>query len=318
MSKTQELFSNNFPNLNFKFDHPLASQTYFKIGGAAEVYLESDSKEDIANLVKFCQANSIKLTILGGASNVIVADEGIKGLVLKLNNDDFEKNSSTQKLIVGAGIKLPALVKQSIDERFTGLEYFHGVPGSLGGAIYNNAHYLDSLIGDHVARVEVIDKQGKISWLNKENCDFSYDHSRFQSSQEIIFSVEFDLEKGNSEKSQELIKEAVGYRAKTQPLNLPSSGCIFQNVKNTEKLKEQFPQFADHSHVPGGFLIDQAGLKGERVGDIEISSKHAAFFVNHGAGRASDVQRLVEIVKNTVKEKFGVDLQAEVFFIGNE
>ncbi|MEN8253569.1 MAG: UDP-N-acetylmuramate dehydrogenase [Patescibacteria group bacterium] len=314
MNKIQEKFSKEFPDLKFNFDYPLAPQTYFKIGGPAEIYLEISDKNILAKLIKFSNQNNIKLTILGGASNVIISDEGVKGLILKLTNNNF--SAQDLRLLVGAGIRMSTLVQQSIDAGFTGLEYFHGVPGNLGGAIYNNAHYLENLIGKHVARVEIINPQGEVIWINQSDCNFSYDHSRFQNSGEVIFAVEFNLKKGSAEASQELIKKSVEYRAKTQPLNLPSSGCIFQNVTNNEKLKKQFPQFAEKSHVPGGFLIDQAGLKGKKVGDIEVSEKHAAFFVNLGTGSSKDVRELIEIVKSRVREKFAVDLQEEVFFIG--
>lgn len=321
MTSLQQSLKQTFPELAFQFDFPLASQTYFKVGGLADVYLETSARDQFIELVKYCREQKIPLTILGGASNVIISDKGIRGLVVKLTNDTFEVGDQMGDLTlvrIGAGMKTALAVRQTVDAGLTGLEFFLGVPGNLGGAIYNNAHYLADLIGEHVNRVEVIDSSGEAHWLEKEECHFGYDSSRFQQSDEVIWQIEFALAKGNSEASQLKIREATLYRAQTQPLGLPSSGCIFQNAPNTDELKKRFPQFAERTHVPGGFLIDQAGLKGQREGDIEVSDKHAAFFVNKGQGKAKDITTLIEKVKDTVRSKFGVELKAEVFWLGEK
>ncbi|HEX7017450.1 MAG TPA: UDP-N-acetylmuramate dehydrogenase [Patescibacteria group bacterium] len=319
MTNLQQQLKDHFPGFNFKYDFPLASLTYSKIGGPAEVYIELKDRRKIIELVKFCRHNQIKLTILGGASNVIVADEGIDGVTLSLANDEVKVTSEIiddkEVIEVGAGVKTALLVRQTVDLGYTGLEYFLGVPGKLAGAIYNNAHYLQDLVGEHVTAVEVITVKGETRWLSQAECEFSYDYSRFHHTQEVILTVRFALAKGNKEESLAKIKEATLYRAQTQPLGMPSSGCIFQNTPNNDHLRQLFPQFAERSHVPGGFLIDQAGLKGEREGDLEVSHKHAAFFVNHGHGTAADLQKLITKVKQRVKDKFGVELEEEVFYL---
>lgn len=317
MTTLQQNLQKNFPNLSFKFDYSLKQQSYFKVGGPAEAYLELKDKEEIAKIVKFCNQNSIKLTIFGGGSNVIVADEGVKGLVLKLTNSEFKHELRDQKdyVYVGAGQKTSLLVRDTLNLELTGLEFFLGVPGNVGGAVFNNAHYLDDLISDNIEKVEVVNKNGEITWLDVEECEFAYDSSRFHKTKEVILGVVFQLRKGNKEESQELVKKATLYRAKTQPLGIPSSGCIFQNVPNNSELKELFPQFAEKEFVPGGFLIDQAGLKGKTIGGVEVSQKHAAFFVNHGKGTSADIQQLIEIVKQQVKDKFNVELREEVFWL---
>jgi UDP-N-acetylmuramate dehydrogenase len=191
-----------------------------------------------------------------------------------------------------------------------------GVPGNLGGAIYNNSHYLHHLIGEYISRVEVADEKGSVYWLNHDECDFKYDYSRFHQTNEVILSAEFELKLGSSEESQKLIKEATLKRATSQPLGIPSSGCIFQNAPMTPELAKRFPQFSQATHIGGGFLIDQAGLKGASEGDIEVSEKHAAFFVNKGKGTAKETVALMKKVRQKVKEQFGVELQTEVFFLG--
>lgn len=324
MTNLQTLLSEHFPDFNFKFDYPLREQTYFKVGGPAEVYLELKQREEIIELVKFCFAQNIKLSILGGASNVIVADEGVSGLVLHLSNDQMQVVESTEKtndnndkvrFRAEAGCKMALLVARTLKENLAGLEYFLGVPGTLGGAVVNNAHYLKDLLDKYIDRVEVITPAGEVKWLSHDECDFAYDHSRFQTSKEVILQVDFLLGKGTPSLSQELVSQATLYRAKTQPLGMPSSGCIFRNVPNNENLKNLFPQFKDRDLVPAGFLIDQAGLKLKKVGDIMVSDKHAAFMVNVGQGTAADIKELIKQVKEVIKNKFNINLQEEVFYL---
>ncbi len=319
MTNLQTLLVAGLPEFSFQFDQPLAPQTYFKIGGPAEAYISLDKPEAIAELKQFCEKNEIRLTILGGASNVIISDKGVSGVVLNINITDVEDTGEVANdhhfVQAGAGIKTALLVSQTVALGYTGLEYFLGVPGTLGGAVYNNSHYLSDLIGEHIARVQIIDENYQLVWLDQADCQFAYDYSRFHETNEIILRVEFALKPGNKEESQVKIREATEYRARTQPLGPPSSGCIFRNTPNNDRLRAMFPQFADRAHVPSGFLIDQAGLKGERIGDIEISQKHAAWMINHGQGKSQDVLTLIKKVKKTVKDKYGVELEEEVFFL---
>lgn len=319
MSDAYHQLTQAFPDWPFQAEYPLAQQTYFRVGGPAEVYIELTDREQIAQLVKACHQQAIPLTVLGGSSNVIISDQGVAGVVLKPVVDDFSVVSTSEKRTVvhaGAGVKTALLVRKTVDEGLTGLEFFLGVPGTVGGAVYNNAHYLSHLISQHITRVEVVQPTGDLRWLSHEECAFGYDTSRFHQTQEIIVRVEFSLEQGTRERSEALIREATLYRAQTQPLGLPSSGCIFQNVPNTPELEERFPQFAGKPYVPGGFLIDQAGLKGATQGDIQVSDKHAAFFINTGQGTAADIKTLIDRVKKTVKDRFGAELREEVFWLG--
>ena len=314
MTKTQQLIQEKFDYLQPNFDYRLAKQTYFKIGGPAEVYLEIDQLEDMKQLVELCNKYEINLTVIGGASNILIDDSGVEGVVCKITAEEFEQLNDIS-FLAQAGMKMAQLVRKSLDLRLTGLEYFLGVPGNLGGAVYNNAHYLQDLIGDHIIEVEVIDHLGQLKTLTHAQCQFGYDSSRFQNSNEIIWSVKFSLKPGSSETSKELVQKATEYRAKTQPLGLPSSGCIFQNIHNNDRLQQMFPQFAERKYLPGGFVIDQAGLKNQRVGDIYVSDIHAAFFVNKGQGSSKDVLSLINLVKQTVKQKFDIDLKEEIFYL---
>jgi UDP-N-acetylmuramate dehydrogenase len=319
MTDLQNQVASSFGHLDPKFDFELAPITYFKIGGPAEVFLDVKTRDEIINVVRWCHEKNVKLTILGGASNVIVASEGLQGVVLRTSNEEYEllpeKVGEKQLIRAGAGSKTALLVRKTIDDGLAGLEYFLGVPGKLGGAIYNNAHYLADLIGEHIYRVEVITRDGQTRWLSQAECEFAYDDSVFHDTKDIILQAEFALLPGDKEKSMELVKEATLYRAKTQPLGEPSSGCYFRNSPNNALLKEKYPQFSERQECPSAFLIDQAGLKGTRVGDIEISQKHAAFFINRGKGTSDQVLELAEQVKQRVRELYGVELKEEVFLL---
>lgn len=318
MTNTQEKVQAAFPHLDWKFDADLAPVTYMKIGGPAEALVTLSTIEDITAVSQFCRKKAIKMTILGGASNVIVSNSGIDGVVIRIANETITKGTTEgeyTEVIAGAGMKMAPLVAKTVAMGLTGLEYFLGVPGTLGGAIYNNAHYLQDLIGEHVSAVHAVAKDGSARWIPAEECEFAYEHSRFQKTGEIILEVKFSLKAGDPQASQEKIKHATEYRAKTQPLGIPSSGCIFQNVPNSEQLQQTFPDFADKPYVPGGYIIDQAGLKGTKIGGIQVSQKHAAWFENDGTGTSDDVKALIKKVKDTVKTKFDVELHEEVFYI---
>lgn len=306
-----------FPQLKFKINFLLSKIAYFKIGGPAEVAVKVETRQDLVKLIQYCQAQDIKYTVLGSASNVVIADDGISGLVILVKHDNFGivKDLNEKALIlVDSGILMSSFVKQTVNHGLTGVEQLVGIPGTLGGAVFNNSHYQDFLISDCISRVKVINQFGEVIWLDKADCDFSYDHSRFQNNQEVILQVEFLLDKGDQAESQKLMKESTIYRMKTQPLGMPSSGCIFKNVPNNERLRQQFPQFKNQQRVPAGFLIDQAGLKGLSQGSIQVSDQHASFMVNTNGGTAKDVQILIEKVKQAVKEKFDVLLVEEVFY----
>jgi UDP-N-acetylmuramate dehydrogenase len=264
-----ELFKTNFPNLNFHFNYPLAAKSYFKIGGNAEVFYSAQSRQEVIDLLSFCHRQQINFYILGGASNVIIADEGLRGFVLNLDFKELQiLDDQSDKLIVRAeaGMKTAHLVAQAANYGGSGLEGFIGVPGTLGGAIYNNAHYLDNLIGNHIREVEIFDvKKGEIVMFSHEKCEFAYEKSIFQTNKHfLIFSAVFALKKDSPALIKQRMQDSIQRREARQPLDLPSCGCVFQNPKNTDELKKLFPKFKDFEFIPSGFLIAQAAYKAER------------------------------------------------------
>ena len=196
-------------------------------------------------------------------------------------------------------------VRASIDQSLEGLEYFLGVPGTIGGAIYNNSHYLKELIGNDVDQVEVIARGGVKKTYTKDEMKFAYDYSILQETHEVIITIRFRLKRGNKAEIEQRAKAATKRRADTQPLGIPSSGCMFKN-----------PIMPNGLRAGAGKLIDEAGLKGMRIGDAVVSDKHASFILNTGHAKTSDVLKLAEHVKAVVKEKYGVELELEVFLVG--
>lgn len=322
MTLTQELFQQKFPQAPFLFAYDLAAESYFKIGGPAEVYYQARELAESKKVLHFAHQQKIPVTILGGASNVLIADQGISGLVVKVLFNDWRVLADDKQLLrfqAGAGLKTNQVVAKAAALGGSGLEGFIGVPGSLGGAIYNNAHYLEDLIGNFVEEVAVYDfARDKEFIFSREKCQFAYEHSIFQEQKNLlIVAVTFQLNKAELAVIQAKMRAAQEKRQKTQPLDLPSSGCFFQNPANNQLLRELFPQFAERAFVPAGFLIEQSGLKGKREGDAQISDKHAAFIVNLGQAREKDVKKLVALAKQEVKERFAVELKEEVFYLGD-
>ncbi len=315
MTKHQELFQATFSHLSPKYDFVLAPLTYMKIGGPAEIFVEVSEEADLKRLITFCKEQNIPVRIIGGASNVIISDKGLTGVTIGLSNSNYVIDKEKNIIRASAGFRTALLVRKTVDDGFTGLEHFLGVPGKLGGAIYNNAHYLADLIGQYVYRVHVIDDQGNSRWLSHDECHFAYDYSIFHEMKAVIFEVEFQLTKGDRENSLQLIKAATEYRAKTQPLGEFSSGCYFRNTPNIDALRSLFPQYAERKEFPTAFLIDHAGLKNTKVGGVHVSQKHAAFFINDGTGSSEDVKQLATVIKQRVHEQYGVQLQEEVFFL---
>lgn len=299
-----------FPSIQLLSEEPLSKHTYFKVGGPAEVYAEVSTLEDFAALAAFCKKERIPLTVFGGGSNVLVQDKGIRGCVIK--------NMASRILIDGTRVRAESgavvnqLVRKTIDQGLKGLEYFMGLPGTVGGAIVNNSHYKHQLFGDAVASVDVIDSKGDRRTLKREDVKFAYDYSILQETHDIVLSVTLALEKGDAKELQETARASTRYRSETQPIGLPSSGCMFKNVEVPPKLRGKF---GGKESVSAGWLIDQAGLKGMRVGGAVVSDKHANFIINEGNATSEDILELAHIVEQHVADRFGLQLKREVFVL---
>ncbi len=306
-----------------KFDEPLSKHTYFKLGGPADLLYEAKTVEELATTVQSAILYKIPYMVIGGGSNIIVTDAGYRGLVIKNKTSQIqikgfaggvEKGKlDLKEAIVQADSGVPAnlLIRYTLDQGLAGLEDMLGLPGSVGGAVYNNSHHLGKLFGDYIIEVELLDLEGKIKKYTQKELKFDYDYSIFHKTKETILSATFQLKRGNKDKLWEIANAAVKRRATTQPLGAPSSGCIFKNIPLADAMRIGTPDTIQSV----GYLLDKAGLKGLRVGGAYVSEVHANFIVNDGTATTQDVLDLIKEIKVKIKAKFGVDLQEEVILI---
>ena len=285
------------PDIRISFNVPLAKHTSFRIGGAAEAMAFPKNKEELARILKTSALLDIKPVILGAGTNVLAPDEGLRGLVICLKDalDGMERLDETH-IRVMAGVTMTRAAMFAAGLGLSGLEFAHGIPGSVGGGVYMNAGAYGGEICQVCEQVEVMDFQGNLSVWDNAQMGFSYRHSRLQERQAIVVSALFRLEKKDPRQIRDCMKELMAKRSASQPLDLPSAGSAFKR-----------PQ--------GGYaaaLIDQAGLRGYRVGGAAIAQKHAGFAVNLGGATARDVRQLLEHVSEIVYEKSGIRLEPEI------
>jgi UDP-N-acetylmuramate dehydrogenase len=315
-----DLLGENRVSLN----EPLAAHTYFKIGGPADLFVKANEVNQLSMLVNSCIKTKTPYFILGGGSNILVGDKGVRGMVIKnrANTIKIQKykgkvkdkkiNVEEAEVYAESGVITNLLVRRTIQEGLTGLEYFLGVPGTIGGAIYNNSHYKNELIGDRVDRVQVVDTDGNNKMYSRDRMEFEYDSSILQKTKETVLSVTFRLRGGDADQIWKKAEKFARNRSGTQPLNLPNSGCIFKNIKTKHNKKLQNKE----KLTSAGQLIDAAGLKGTRIGGAMISDKHANFIINTGKATANDVVELISLIKKKVHNKFSVNLELEIFKVG--
>lgn len=309
---------------HLKLSEPLSRHTYFKLGGPADLLYEANTTDELVSSVQSAILYQVPYLVIGGGSNILVTDAGFRGLVIKNRTGGIllkgfaggvdKGKLDLKEAIVQADSGVPAnqLIRYTLDQGLAGLEPFLGLPGTVGGAIYNNSHHLGQLIGDHVAEVEVLDYGGSRKKYLAKDLDFSYDHSLLQKTKEIILTASFLLKQGDKDQLWETANAAVKRRATTQPLGSASSGCMFKNIPLSDAMRLGTPGTTQSV----GYLIDKAGLKNTRIGGAYVSETHANFIVNDGTATSQDVLDLVAKIKAEVKTKFGVNLELEVIVIG--
>ena len=283
---------------NIQKNVSLASYTTFKIGGKANYFYEAKKNENLIKAIKVAKKAQVPYFILGGGSNVLVSDSGFNGLVIRIQNTKYEIRDTTIR--ADAGVLLGKLVDESVKAGLTGLEWAVGIPGTVGGAVRGNVGAFGTSVADIVENVKVL-KMPELRIMNYESreCKFGYRDSVFKHNKDIILSIKLELKKGNKETSKRAIEEHLAYRKKHQPL-LPSAGCIFKNT-------------LDYS---AGYLIEECGLKGKKIGKAMIFEKHGNFIVNTGNTKAGDVIELIKLCKEKVKEKLGIELKEEIEYLG--
>lgn len=289
---------------------PLGPLTTFRVGGPADVLIETESGEEIVVALGIRHAFAVPVTILGGGSNVIVSDLGIRGLVIRPRGGSIA--AMGDRLVrADAAVTLNGLVRWTIARGLGGLEAWAGTPGTVGGAICGNAHWQRVNIGDLVERVRLARPDGTVSDVPAGEMAFEYDTSRVKRTGEVVVWAAFRVTPGCAPAAlRETARRSLAHRKRTQPLALPSAGCIFMNPDPArDALPEGMP-------VSAGALIDRAGLKGARVGGACVSDVHANFIVNDRSATAGDIRALMERCRDGVRRTFGVDLRDEVVLLG--
>jgi len=316
VSNTKTILLKYFPGI--KFGISLKDLTTFRIGGLAKYFLEAKTSKEILEVIKLAKKIKLSFFIIGGGSNVLFSDKGFNGLVIKISNQDLKIQRNSVKS--GAGVKLSKLNTELVRNSLSGLEWSVGIPGTAGGAVWANAGTFGQYMSDSVKAVEVLDtKAFKIKRLNPKQCQFSYKESIFKKNPNlIILCADLVLEKGDARKMSSDIAEMQNKRKTGQPLDYPSAGCVFKNIirpiKN-KKLISLYPELAvfnQRKMIPAGYLIEKSGLKGKRIGQAQISEKHANFIINLGKAKAKDVLQLIKLAKKEVKKRFKIDMEEEI------
>ncbi len=288
---------------------PLAPMTTFKVGGAAEWFLETRSSEEMVAALRIARDHEIGVILLGGGSNVLIADGGIRGLVIRPRGGEVTLLDA-HRVRADAAVTINGLVRWTIVHACAGLEAWAGTPGTVGGAIFGNAHFGGRLIGDLVARVRVASRSGEPMDVARDDMAFGYDRSRLQNTGEVLLSADFVVSPGDSASLRRTARESLAFRKRTQPLDTPSAGCIFQNPQpGVDRVPDDMPWSA-------GALVDRAGLKGTGIGGARVSPAHGNFIVNDGTATAHDIRALIERCRATVRARFGVELREEIVYLG--
>ncbi|MFO7557519.1 MAG: UDP-N-acetylmuramate dehydrogenase [Desulfobacterales bacterium] len=304
-------------NTNFKgrvwFMEPMSKHTYFKIGGPAEALVNPESKDDVICLVKEAIQNDVPWLVIGGGTNLIVKDSGIKGIVIKTMHQKERISVETfsedcVKVTASAGTRLGSLCRYTFEQGLQGMVFAVGIPGTVGGAIMMNAGTGSGVIQDVLSEIEVLLPEGSIRRFQKDDCLFSYRsfHLKKEKSSDgcegpVILEGVFELRPGDREAIKKEAASALAERQTRQPSGSASAGCFFKNPSPEN---------------PAGKLIDLAGFKGYRVGGAVVSEKHANFIVNSGTATSEDVLKLSEIIQKKVFEMFEIELEPEVRIVG--
>ena len=298
-----------FGNDRVAHDAPLAPFTTFRAGGHADWLVSVNETNEIRTALAIARETDVPATILGGGSNVLIADAGVRGLVIRIRGGDVVRVAA-DRIRADAGVTINGLVRWTITHGLAALEAWAGTPGTVGGAIHGNAHFQGRLIGELVAAVALLTPDGHIADVSRSDMEFGYDVSRIQRTQEVVMTTDFHVTPGDPVALRAVARESLAFRKRTQPLESPSAGCIFQNP---DPARDTIPIGIPAS---AGALVDRVGLKGAREGHARVSPTHANFIVNEGGASAEEIRTLIERCKREVLERVGVELREEIVYLG--
>lgn len=280
-----------------KRDEPLAPYTWLKLGGPAQYFIEPRDVDELVRVVTVCCDNAIPVRILGSGSNLVVRDEGVSGAVLRLNHPCFANvRIEGTRVTAGGGALLSHVISETVRAGLTGFENLAGIPGTIGGALHGNAGGRHGEISQYVHSVTVLTARGERLVRSEDELLFDYRQSNLD--ELLILEAEFELLADDPDEISRRLRKIWITKKSSQPLNTQTVGCIFKNPRGQR----------------AGQLIEQAGLKGTRIGGAEINDRHANFIVTHEGASSSDVQRLMDLVRSKVSDQFGVHLEPEVKF----
>ncbi len=293
-----------------KADAPLAPLTTFGVGGPADWLVDVRTVEELRAVLRLADAHHVPVHVLGGGSNVLVADAGVRGLVIRPKLTGIAL-VAPDRVRAESGLTMNGLVRWMIGRGLAGLEAWAGTPGTVGGAIHGNAHYGGHDISEYVRMVALVSATGVWQEVPAAEMGFGYDTSRLFETREIVVWAEFEVSPGDPEALRAVARASLAHRKRTQPLHLPSAGCVFQNpLPGRDVVPEGVPWSA-------GALVDRAGLKGAAQGRARVSDVHANFFVAEPGATAADVRTLIERARQAVRERFGVELREEIVYLGD-
>ncbi|WP_300562658.1 UDP-N-acetylmuramate dehydrogenase [Companilactobacillus sp.] len=292
---------NELPNIEFKLNEPLSKYTFTKTGGNADTLAFPKTRQELVDIVNVARDNDVKITVIGNASNLIIKDGGIRGVVIILPNFNQIKIDG-QKVIAEAGATIIDTTIAAQAAGLTGMEFAAGIPGSIGGAVFMNAGAYGGEVRDVFESADVLMPNGEIKTFDHDDMEFDYRKSLIQSNGGIVVSATFALKEGNKEDIQAEMDRLNALRRSKQPLEYPSCGSVFQRPVG---------------HFTGPLII-KAGLQGKIIGGAQVSMKHAGFIVNINHATATDYMDLIHLIQKTVKEKFDVELHTEVRIIGED
>ncbi len=290
------------PKENIKYNEPMSKHTSFKTGGKADYYITAKTEEQIKKVLEYAKSKNINIYIMGNGSNLLVSDQGYRGIILKIGLDNIKIEEKEDKIIVtaGAGTKIMGLGQILKQKAITGFEELSGIPGTIGGANRMNAGAYGKEIKDIIIETKCINKEGKIITFSKEEQDLVYRGSIFKNNEYIILETKLCLKKGNIRDIQNKMEEFLAQRNDKQPTQYPSAGSTFKRGDGYITAK----------------LIDECGLKGYTIGGAQISEKHAGFIINKGNATSKDILELIKYTKKRVYEKFNIKIEEEIEIIG--
>jgi len=299
----------------------LAPMTTFKVGGPAKYFVRVASADDLKEAIKFSKDKNLPIFILGGGSNLIISDRGFNGLVIKIDIKDIKIDDG--KITCGAAIPFGLVVNKTMQNSLTGLEWAAGIPGTIGGAVRGNAGAFGGETKDVIQSVKSIDSDsGKTISRDNNECKFGYRDSIFKHNNEIVVEVELLLKKGDRSKIEKIVQEHVQYRQQKHPIEFPCAGSVFKNIPADSVSDEVRELFKDSIKidpfpvVPAAKIIAEAGFSGTKIGGAQVSQKHTNYIVNAGNAKADDIIKLINLIKNTVQEKYQITLEIEPQLIG--